>query len=491
MDGAKILLAATTRRAFSLYSRILLAAGHTVDAAFDEPSVVQRLREKTYDLLVLDMDLETTEPLALLTTVKRICPSMLVVATSQQPEARDVIRSFRAGAYDYLTSPIMPSRLREIAERAAQIRIAGARRRRMSEELASERVRVIDLKKRLGGNDPFTRIIGTSPRMRNLVENLREVARTDSTVLLTGESGTGKGMVARTIHEASDRSESPFVEANCVVYSEGVLHSELFGHEKGSFTGATNRKRGRFELANGGSIFLDEIGDIQPSTQLLLLRILQERTFERVGGEETMHADARLIAATNRNLQEAMQRGEFRSDLYFRLNVIPVHLPSLREHREDVPELARHFVDQVTARVKRDVEGFTDEVLDAMMHYDWPGNIRELENTVERMVVLSHSRQLGLADLPETVSTTTAARSMVAVEGTLEDLEATRIRVVLEECGGNKKLAAMRLGIHRSTLYAKLKKYSLDGAACRNSGQEPSESATVTEKGMNSEALAG
>jgi DNA-binding NtrC family response regulator len=491
MDGAKILLAVATRRAFSLYSRILLKADHDVDAAFDEPSVVQRLREKTYDLLVLDMDLETTDPLALLTTVKRICPSTLVVATSQQPEARAVIQSFRAGAYDYLPSPIMPSRLREIAARAAEIRVAGAQRRRMSEELASERGRVIDLKKRLGGDDPFTRIIGTSPIMRNLVENLREVARTDSTVLLTGESGTGKGMVARTVHEASDRSESPFVEANCVVYSEGVLHSELFGHEKGSFTGATNRKRGRFELASGGTIFLDEIGDIQPSTQLLLLRILQERTFERVGGEETMQADARLIAATNRNLQEAMQRGEFRSDLYFRLNVIPVHLPPLREHREDVPELASHFVDQVAARVKREVDGFTDEVLEAMIRYDWPGNIRELENTVERMVVLAHNRQLGLADLPDTVSSTAASRPTVAVEGTLEDLEATRIRVVLEECEGNKKLAALRLGIHRSTLYAKLKKYALEGAECRNSDQEPSETATSTEKAYNSKALAG
>ena len=241
----------------------------------------------------------------------------------------------------------------------------------------------------------------------------------------------------------------------------------------------------------GGTIFLDEIGDIQPSTQLLLLRILQERTFERVGGEETMQADARLIAATNRNLQEAMQRGEFRSDLYFRLNVIPVHLPPLREHREDVPELARHFVDQVAERVKREVEGFTDEVLEAMIRYDWPGNIRELENTVERMVVLSQSRQLGLADLPDTVSSTAASRPTVAVKGTLEDLEATRIRVVLEECEGNKKLAALRLGIHRSTLYAKLKKYSLDSAECRVSGRDTSGNATPQEKDFDSEAIAG
>ena len=492
MDGAQILLATSTRRAFSLYSRVWLAAGHEVDAAFDEPSLLQRLREKTYDLLCLDMDLETSEdPIVLLRTVKRICPSMLVVVTRSKPESGDVIRAFRSGAYDYLPSPIMPSKLREVGARAEQIRQVGEQRRRLSEELASERMRVIELKKRLGDNDPFSRMIGTSPKMRNLVESLREVARTDSTVLLTGESGTGKGLAARTVHEASDRADSPFVEANCVVYSEGLLHSELFGHEKGSFTGATKQKRGRFELARGGTIFLDEIGDIQPSTQLLLLRVLQERTFERVGGEETLDADVRLVAATNRDLQVAMERGEFRSDLYFRLNVIPVRMPSLREHLEDVPELARFFADQVAERVKRDVEGFTDDALDAMMRYDWPGNIRELENTVERMVVLSRSARLHAGDLPEAIVGKARRASVAVPDGTLQDLEATRIREVLAECGGNKKLAARRLGIHRSTLYAKLKKYAIDARECRNAGHPVSEEPTVVEKSPNPRALAG
>jgi DNA-binding NtrC family response regulator len=272
-------------------------------------------------------------------------------------------------------------------------------------------------------------------------------------VLLTGESGTGKGLVARTIHEASARHDGPFVEANCVVYSEGILHSELFGHERGAFTGAARLKRGRFELAQGGTLFLDEIGEISPATQLLLLRVLEDRTFERVGGEETLEADVRLVAATNRDLERAMASGAFRSDLYYRLKVIPVHLPPLRERRADIPVLAQHFLRCCAERMGKPVEGFTPAAISALEGHSWPGNARELENMIERLVVLTRGRHIDISDLPEGM-------------------------------GRGAQAAASRLGIHRSTLYAKLRRYGLfgedeiDDEPCRDERHEVPDPAT-------------
>jgi two-component system response regulator HydG len=297
--------------------------------------------------------------------------------------------------------------------------------------------------------------------MRQVVDTLREVSRTESTILLTGESGTGKGLVARAIHEASLRKDGPFVEANCVVYSEGVLHSELFGHEKGAFTGAARQKSGRFELAQGGTLFLDEIGEISPATQLLLLRVLQARTFERVGGEETLEADVRLIAATNRDLEEAIRRGSFRSDLFYRLNVIPLRLPPLRERPEDIAVLAQHFLRECSERTGRVVEGFDPEAMKALERYAWPGNVRELENLVERLHALCRGELIDSQSLPaelgEGISPLPSREA-----GTLRDLERQRILQALRESRGNKKLAAKRLGIHRSTLYAKMRRYEID-----------------------------
>jgi two-component system response regulator HydG len=306
------------------------------------------------------------------------------------------------------------------------------------------------------------------------------VARTDSTVLLTGESGTGKGLVARTIHEASARHQGPFVEANCVVYSEGVLHSELFGHERGAFTGAAREKKGRFELAKGGSLFLDEIGEIPPTTQLLLLRVLQDRTFERVGGEQTLEADVRLLAATNRDLQAAIRQGTFRSDLYYRLNVIPVHLPPLREHPEDVPVLSQHFLDSCATRMGRQMEGFSDEAMDALVRYPWPGNVRELENALERVVVLNRGGIVELVHLPPNIRQAAGEARAHGVPGTLQEMERQRIVDALAETGGNKKQTARRLGIHRSTLYAKLRRYRIETREGED-GEERRESQPVSE----------
>ena len=484
MNVLRILIADSDAESRQRFSETFRDGGCTVDAVSTAQELLEKIRAASYDLLFLDMEPRTGNggP-GLLREIKREHPSTLVVLTSAAATPETVISGFRAGAYDYLLKPIPPAKLRELAGRAQALRAMGEQRRQLSEQLEHERLQVMELKRRLASAGSFEGIMGSSVVMRDLVKTLQEVARTESTVLLTGESGTGKSLVARAIHEASDRAGGPFVEANCVVYSEGVLHSELFGHEKGAFTGAARQKKGRFEMACGGTLFLDEIGEISQATQLLLLRVLQDRTFERVGGETTLEAEVRLIAATNRDLQEAMRRGDFRSDLFFRLNVIPVHMPSLREHPEDVPALAQHFLHECAARLGRPAEGFTTAGLDALIRYRWPGNIRELENVVERMVVLSRSARIDVGDLPPTLRELRESASPGGATGTLQELEYRRIREVLWETGGNKKLTAERLGIHRSTLYAKLRRYGLleqpvGPPGRRETGQDAPENAT-------------
>ena len=462
-DQARLLLADDEPSIRETYAELLAMGGHQVDTAGDGQQVVEKVRAVPYDLLLMDLVFPPTDGIHVLREVKRIRPSMLVVLFSGQATVETVLGGFRSGAFDFLEKPVPQEKLMELASRALEIRTMGDQRRKLAEELESERLRSMQLRKQLGLEDSFHKIVGTSPSIQSLVDTIREVSRTDSTVLLTGESGTGKGLVARTIHEASTRSKGPFIEANCVVYSEGVLHSELFGHERGAFTGAARTKKGRFELARHGSLFLDEIGEIPPATQLLLLRVLQDRTFERVGGEETLEADVRLIAATNRDLEDAIREGCFRSDLFYRLNVIPVHVPALREHPEDIPILAQSFVEKCASRLARPIDGFTDEALEALCRYPWPGNVRELENMIERVVVLNRTGKIALNDIPTTLRDQVRQTMLAGVPGTLQDLERQRIADALREADGNKKLAASRLGIHRSTLYAKMRRYKLDG----------------------------
>jgi two-component system response regulator HydG len=454
------------------YSELLGMAGHQVDTAGSGEEAMEKIRAGSYDLLLCDLVFPPTDGITVLKEAKRACPSMLVVLFSGHAEVESVLSAFRSGAFDFLQKPVPQEKLLELASRALEIRKLGENRRRLAEELENERLKVMHLRQQLGADDPFQKIVGNSSLIQSFVDTIREVARTDSTVLLTGESGTGKGLVARTIHEASARRSGPFVEANCVVYSEGVLHSELFGHERGAFTGAARTKKGRFELAENGTLFLDEIGEIPAATQLLLLRVLQDRTFERVGGEETLEANVRLIAATNRDLQDAIRQGTFRNDLYYRLNVIPVHMPALREHPEDIPVLAQHCLSACASRLGREAEGFTDEAIEGLIRYAWPGNVRELENMIERIVVLHRSGPVGFRDLPATVRQAAREIAFRGTPGTLQEMERMRIADALEEAGGNKKLAARRLGIHRSTLYAKLRRYGLDDGS--SNGDQPS-----------------
>jgi transcriptional regulator with PAS, ATPase and Fis domain len=308
--------------------------------------------------------------------------------------------------------------------------------------------------------DPFAAFIGCSATILSLIDTVREVARTDSTVLITGEGGTGKGLMAQTIHAASDRSGHPFVTANCVVHSRVLLHSELFGQDRGSGDSEGRIKRGRFELASGGTIFLDEIGGISPETQMMLLRILEERTFRRIGGEESITADVRLIAAANRDLQIDVAAGAFRSELFYRLNVIPVRMPPLRARRDDVPLLAGHFLARYSRRHGKQVASINPAAMELMTAYDWPGNVRELETVVERSVLLARSKEMVPDDLPELLLH--PVRDPVAAgRGTLGEIEAVRISEALKEARGNKQLAARKLGIHRSTLYKKIEKLGL------------------------------
>jgi transcriptional regulator with PAS, ATPase and Fis domain len=294
--------------------------------------------------------------------------------------------------------------------------------------------------------------------MQEIYELISDISNTDSTVLIQGESGTGKELIARAIHFNSYRKTKPFVVANCSAYSQNLLESELFGHEKGAFTGAIRRKIGRFELAHGGTVFLDEIGEVSPPTQILLLRVLQDHRFERVGGEETLEVDVRVIAATNKNLMEEMKKGTFREDLYYRLNVIPIFVPPLRERKDDILPLASHFLQKFSQEKERDFTGFAPEVMEIFLAHSWPGNVRELENVIEHAAIISKKDKILPKDLPQyLLQKPLTAQDLVS----FQDFEKSLLLKTLEETNWNKNQAAKRLKINRSTLYGKIRRYGL------------------------------
>lgn len=320
-----------------------------------------------------------------------------------------------------------------------------------------------DLKKRTGLSFGFAGIIGKDPQMQIVFKLIEDVAASDATVLIEGESGTGKEMVANAIHQKSSRKDMPFVVINCSAYPTTLLESELFGHEKGSFTGALTRKIGRFEQADGGTVFLDEIGEISPSAQIKLLRVLQSKKLERVGGQETVSVNIRILAATNKNLLKEVKNGEFREDLFYRLNVIPINLPPLRNRRNDIPLLSRHFLERFSEMQDKEITGFTSEAMRRLLDYSWPGNVRELENTIEHAAVLAKSSQVEVSDLPPPIRNFTGVfpDESTTTMGTIEENEIILLQNTLEECNWNKKLAARRLGVSRATLYNKLKKHQI------------------------------
>ncbi|MFC1822737.1 sigma 54-interacting transcriptional regulator [Thermodesulfobacteriota bacterium] len=318
-----------------------------------------------------------------------------------------------------------------------------------------------ELQKRLEYHAEFSGIVGKDLKMQLIYKMIEDIAPTDATVLILGESGTGKELVAKAIHNKSARKDKPLIVVNCSAYPSTLLESELFGHEKGAFTGATRRKPGRFELANGGTVFLDEIGEIPPSAQIKLLRILQTRRFERLGGEQTLSVDVRILAATNKDLLDEVRRGHFREDLYYRLNVIPINLPALRDKRNDIPLLARHFLHLFAKEQGKEIGDFSIEAMRLLLDYNWPGNVRELENGIEHATVLGKGKVIEVSDLPSMLHTSKSLDKEKA-KSTLAEHERELLQKVLGECSWNKKEAALRLGISRNTLYVKLKKYEIE-----------------------------
>jgi DNA-binding NtrC family response regulator len=381
--------------------------------------------------------------------IRRIHPEAAVIIITAYATVDTAITAMKEGAQEYIVKPCNPEEISLLVARILKVK-------NLQRENAI-------LRKRLNKQYTFRDIVSKNPRMQEIFELITDVADMRSTVLIRGESGTGKELIARAIHNSGARKNAPFVAMSCAALAETLLESELFGHERGSFTGANQQKKGKFELANGGSIFLDEIGDISPKLQVDLLRVLQERRFYRVGGSEEIQVDVRVIAATHVNLEEAVRAGTFRDDLFYRLNVIEVRIPSLRERREDIPLLAEHFADRLAHELGKEVNGISAGAMDLLLRHDWPGNVRELENAIERALVTCRNGMLteeNFAFLDQRPGTRQAWT--LPPSTTLQELEKMAIVSTLERTGGNIKESAGILGIDRSTLYEKIRRYGIE-----------------------------
>ncbi len=406
------------------------------------------------DLILLDLLLGDTDGIDICLKIKKdekwkFIPIIILTVRSS---LQDKINSLDLGADDYLTKPFINEEL--LAKVRAMLRIKD-----LHDELKREKDKNILLTQALEKRYSFGNILGKNIRMQETFELISDIATTDSTVLIQGESGTGKELIARAIHFNSHRKNKPFVVANCSAYSQNLLESELFGHEKGAFTGAIRRKIGRFEMANGGTIFLDEIGEVSPPTQILLLRVLQDHRFERVGGEQTLEVDVRVIAATNKILVEEMKKGTFREDLYYRLNVIPIFVPPLRERKDDIPLIALHFLQKFSQERGKEVNRFSDEVMEIFLGHSWPGNVRELENVIDHAIIIAKKDKILPKDLPQSL----LKKPLPTQESTtLQDYERNLILKTLRETNWNKHKASKKLNINRSTLYGKMKRYGLE-----------------------------
>ena len=427
---------------------LLTGWGYTISEADDGSTAIQKVHEQAFDLILMDIRMIKVSGLEALTEIKAFNPAIPVIIMTAYSSVESAVEALKNGAYDYLTKPLDFDELRLTMQRA------------MDHTHLREENRL--LRESLGSQFDTRNIIGRSEAMVRLLETVAQVAASEATVLITGESGTGKEMIAGAIHFNSRRKEGPFVRINCAAITETLLESELFGHEKGAFTGAHRRKEGRFVQAHGGSLFLDEISEMSHAMQVKLLRVLQERELTRVGGEDPIRVDVRVIAATNRDLLQDMEAGRFREDLYYRLNVVNLHIPPLRQRREDIPLLAQHFLTRFSEKNRKSFKGITPQAMDRLLKYDWPGNVRELMNAVERGVVLGRSEYLDVEDLPLLVDELGKQRSVSPLQGdlSLEEVEKSTILKALESTGGNKSEAARRLGITRKTLTAKLKKYA-------------------------------
>ncbi len=416
--------------------------GYYAEAAADGFEALEKLKEKSWDIALVDLKMPKMDGIELLEKIKEQSPDTQVIIFTAYATVHTAVQAIKKGAYDYLVKPLDPEEVSLLIERLIR-----------SQELVRE---VSYLRKELSKQYKFHDLISKSPKMQQIFELAKVVAKSNSNVLILGESGTGKELLARAIHNESPRANGPFVAVSCVAIPDTLLESELFGHEKGAFTDAIAQKKGKFELAHGGTLFLDEIGDISPKMQLALLRVLEEREFTRVGGTKPIKVDVRIIAATNRNLQKAVEEGRFRDDLYYRLNVITIQIPPLRERKEDIPLLVEHFVEKFNIQMGKRVKGVSQEAMRLLMEYDWPGNVRELENVIERAMVIAKGEWITPDDLFLPTSSKAEENPM-----SLEAVEKAHILKVLNDTGWNIQRSAQILGIDRTTLYHKIKRYGL------------------------------
>jgi two-component system response regulator AtoC len=419
--------------------------GYQVFTAENGHKALEVIEKEKPSIMIADLVMPGMDGIELMKRAKAQQPKIEVIIITAYASIPTAINAMKEGAYDYIEKPFCPEKAEFLVKKLAEY-----------QELVEEN---LSLRQRLEDRYRFENIIAKSSKMQRVIEVIKIVAKSNATVLITGESGTGKELVARAIHSQSHRRNKPFVAVSCAALPESLLESELFGHEKGSFTGAYAQKKGKFEFANGGTLFLDEVGEMSANIQVHLLRVLEEKEFTRVGGNEPSRVDVRVISATNKDLRKAIEKQEFREDLYYRLNVVNIELPPLRERKEDVPLLTEHFLYKFAMENQKEITGFSPEAMELVLDYDWPGNVRELENAIERAVILAKDSIITISDLPqENLSpaySTTSRRN-------LKEVERGHIWNVLRETGDNYSEAARILGISRMTLYNKAKEYGFD-----------------------------
>jgi DNA-binding NtrC family response regulator len=429
--------------------------GYAVEVAVSGRDTLEKITREQWDIYLIDIKMPGMDGLELQRKLKAADPSATIILMTAFASVESAVEAMKQGAYDYIVKPIDPDDLEHLVRNAAERRALVSENRRLREKIDEI--------------SQFHEIIGQSPAMQRVLEQVTLVAQTGTTILIRGESGTGKELIARAIHADSHRRYLPIVVVNCGALAEGVLESELFGHERGAFTGAQYRRKGKFEMADGGTLFLDEIGDISPKTQIDLLRVLEEKTITRVGSNQPIPVDFRLVAATNRNLESLISQGAFREDLYYRVNVFSITLTPLRDRREDIPLLVEHFLKKHSLAMNKHLCGVSSEAMKLLKAHDWPGNARELQNAIERAVLICKGTEIQIEDLPFRLRD----EKLLAAGRSLSSVERYHIRQVLEETGWNISQAARWLEIDRVTLYNKISKYELKREGNRAKGMKP------------------
>ncbi len=420
--------------------------GYTVDAAKDAYEALEKFEGKSWNIVLLDIKMPGMDGLELQKKLKDISQNITIIIMTAYASVDTAVEALKNGAFDYVVKPFNPEDLSRLVRNAAK-----------QVELQNEN---IQLKHKIKQLVHMEEIVGVSRQIKQVMESVETVAKSDSTVVIRGESGTGKELIARAVHCHSHRRYYPVVAVNCGALTESLLESELFGHEKGAFTGAQSRRKGKFEMADKGTLFLDEIGNISMKMQMQLLRVLETKQFTRVGGNQTIQVDIRLICATNKNLEKAVEDGSFREDLYYRINVFTIFLPPLRERRSDIPVLAQHFLKKYAASMNKPISEISAEAMDLLIRHDWPGNVRELENAIERAMVVGKPPAILPRDLPFQLSSSPSARTVSGIDS-LSSMEKKHVAYVLAKTDWNITRAAQLLEIDRVTLYNKIKKYDL------------------------------